>query len=243
MVSAKDVFLDYHLTDIISLIILLLVWHLLQKANPNRLYIPKNDPRCSYPHYNSGITENANLLICVIVPFIGYSILYAILKTKETFDIILPFDYIYLLVGHAGCIVISNIVSNFLKLQVGRPRPDFYSLMGQEANADSLMPDGMSTNRYRECFKSFPSGHTTTASCGMVFTSLFFRKVLKTNQFWAFFLMACPLLYAFYIAAGRVIEYRHHFEDVLCGLLIGLIFPVLFLANTESTLFTQFVKP
>ena len=243
MVTAKEVFIDYHLVDIIFLLILIGFWTCLQRGNPNRLFVPKRDPRCSYPHYDSGIKEFTNLIICVIVPYVVYIIMYAIIKAKGLLSGMVPFDFIYALVGHGGCVIMANIVANILKLQVGRPRPDFFAVLGVQANSETGIPDDMTVKAYQECFKSFPSGHTTTACCGTLFLVLFLQSGVISNQFTVFFLKCVPLMYAFYIGAMRITEHRHHFEDVLAGMVIGFLFPVVFFLGQHDRLFTDVVKP
>lgn len=243
MVSAKEVFVDYHLIDFIIVIILCIFWYLLQNANPNRLYVPKRDPRCSYPHYDTGMKEATNLIIVIAIPYVVYTILYVILKTKGIMNGLIPFDYLFVLIGHFGCLVLGNILGNILKLQVGRPRPDFFDVLGINANSETQQPEHLTNKQYVECFKSFPSGHTISASCGVLFFIIFISKCVITDQFWIFFLKMCPILYTFYIASMRITEHRHHFEDVLAGLVIGFLFPITFFFAASDHVFIAKVKP
>lgn len=243
MVSAKEVFFDYHLLDFIVLLILCFFWQLLQNANPNHMFVPKCDSRFSYPHYDSGIKEFTNLLIVIAIPYIAYTILYVILKTKGIMNGLIPFDYLFVLIGHAGCIILGNILGNILKLQIGRPRPDFFDVLGIDANSETQKPEHLSIKEYLECFKSFPSGHTISASCGVLFFIIFISKAVVTDQFWIYFLKMCPILYTFYIASMRITEHRHHFEDVIAGLIIGFLFPIAFFAGASQHIFIDKVMP
>jgi membrane-associated phospholipid phosphatase len=145
--------------------------------------------------------------------------------------------------GHIGCILSGNVLSNILKLNIGRPRPDFFAVLGTGANSETPMPDEMAVKTYFECFKSFPSGHTVTASCGAMFLALFLQKVLVLSQFSIFFLKMLPFSYAFYIAGMRVTEHRHHFEDILMGMIIGFLFPICFFMGEQNMMFPDVVKP
>lgn len=165
------------------------------------------------------------------------------MKTKGIMDGLIPFDFILVLVGHSGCIIVANILSNIIKLQVGRPRPDFFAVLGIQANSETAMPDDMPVKNYIECFKSFPSGHTTSASCGTLFLVLFLQHGINSNQFTVFFLKLLPLLYAFYIGAMRITEHRHHIEDVLAGMIIGFIIPGCFFAGQHDRIFLSAPKP
>ena len=233
MVSAGFVFFDCHLLDILVLIIIGIGWFYTQNLNPNRLFVPKHDPRCSYPHYDSGIKERDNLLICISVPYVFYLIIYFIGKYSST-SIIFPFDLIQVLVGHIGSIFISNLLANCIKIQVGRPRPDFFAMLGDDFGAEDQQPSCLSRKAFNEQFKSFPSGHSTTAASGCLFFSIFLAKSIKTNQMSIFMLKSIPIIYMFYIGCTRITEHRHHFEDVLCGFLIGIIFPPLYFYGMHS---------
>jgi phosphatidate phosphatase len=243
MVTAKEVFIDYHLLDLLFLIVLAVVWGLLQNANPNHLFVPKRDPRCSYPHYDSGIREFTNLTVMLIVPFIVYATLYAILKIHGVLNGMVPFDFFYVVVGHVGCILMANILSNIIKLQVGRPRPDFFDVLGENANCETPQPEDMTQKEYIECFKSFPSGHTVTASCGVMFFVLFLQHAVVSDQITVFFLKMVPFGWTFYVGAMRVTEHRHHIEDVLAGMIIGFLFPLVFFQGQTAQLFPPEVKP
>jgi phosphatidate phosphatase len=243
MPSAKEVFIDYHLLDFLFLIGLALIWGLLQNANPNHLFVPKRDSRCSYPHYDSGIKEFTNLTLMLVIPGIVYSILYGILKTKGLLSGMIPFDFLYVVVGHVGCILMANILSNVIKLQVGRPRPDFFDVLGPNANCETPQPEDMTQKQYIECFKSFPSGHTVTASSGCMFFMLFLQYAVVSDQVTVFFLKVVPICWPFYVGAMRITEHRHHIEDVLAGMIIGFVFPLLFFQGQAARLFPPEVKP
>lgn len=239
MVKGEEIVFDYHVLDIVIIILLCLVWGLLNRMNPKRMHVPKRDSRLMYPHYDSGITEAMNLVVVIGLPVIVYIIMFAILKTKGTLYAMVPFDFIAIVVGHVGCIILANILANVIKLQVGRPRPDFFSVLGLNATSETQIPDSMSYKTYYECFKSFPSGHSASASCGGFFFLLFLQKAIKTNQFSIYMLKMLPIGYTFYVACTRIIQYRHHFEDVLGGLMIGFIFPSLYFYGQQEVIFTS----
>jgi phosphatidate phosphatase len=243
MVTAREVFIDYHLLDLLFLILLAIAWGFLQNANPNHLFVPKRDPRCSYPHYDSGIREFTNLAVMLIVPFIVYATLYAILKTQGVLKGMVPFDAFSVVVGHVGCILMANILSNIIKLQVGRPRPDFFGVLGENANCETPQRDDMTKKEYIECFKSFPSGHTVTASSGVMFFVLFLQHAVVSDQITVFFLKMIPFCWTFYVAVMRITEHRHHIDDELAGMIIGFLFPFVFFQIQATRLFPPDVKP
>ena len=242
MVSAFDVFFQYHLFDFLILIILGLIWLYTTKLNPNHLYVSKGDHRLSYPHYNAGITETQNLIVVIAIPYIVYLVFYLILKYHDPIDYLVPFDFLIIIVGHVGCIFSGNILANCIKIQVGRPRPDYFAVLGQDSGADTLKPDDVPEKEYREEYKSFPSGHSCSAMSGSLYLTLFLNKEIKSQQLWVFILIILPLFYAFYVACTRIIQHRHHIEDVICGLFIGFLFPLLFFSGARN-LFIEHIFP
>lgn len=234
MTNSVDVFFKYHLLDFLIVLILIGIWYYTTKRNPHHFYIPKSDPRLSYPHYNSGITEAQNLIIVIGVPYLVYLIFYLILKIHGKTKFLISFDLFLILIGHFGCIASGNILANCIKVQVGRPRPDYYAVLGFESRADSIKPDGISVKKYQEEYKSFPSGHSCSSMSGGLFFTFFLNGVLNTNQFWVYVLTMLPILYVFYVACTRILQHRHHVEDVLGGLLIGFIFPCIFFYGVKN---------
>ncbi|XP_063392944.1 uncharacterized protein LOC134678341 [Cydia fagiglandana] len=123
-------------------------------------------------------------------------------------------------------ISITAAITEFLKLTVGRPRPDFYY---------RCFPDGVyktnmqCTGKLRDIIdgrKSFPSGHTglAFASLGMVSLFMYERSiVLYEEQSRASQLLfySMPLMVASAIGVSRCIDNQHHWEDVLVGAIIG----------------------
>jgi phosphatidate phosphatase len=179
----------------------------------------------------------------ILLPGIIYIILYSILKTIGVMNGLIPFDFLYVVVGHIGCIFMANILSNIIKLQVGRPRPDFFDVLGINANCETPQPEELSHKDYIECFKSFPSGHTVTASSGVMFLVLFLQYEVVSDQITVFFLKMLPFCWTFYVAAMRVTEHRHHIDDVLAGMIIGFLFPIVFFQGQKERLFPPETKP
>lgn len=242
MISASDVFFDYHLLDIFFLVLLMYVWSILNKVNPKRLYIPKKDSRCLYPKINGGITEQQNLIIVIVVPIVVYTIIYVLMKCNVPIQF-KPFDFLLTTIAHITCICLSNIIIAIIKAQVGKARPDFFDTLGSEANAEMDQPKKVTDKEFTEEFKSFASGHSTSASSGSIFLVLFLNSGINYNQAWANTITFLPLIYTFYIGGTRIKHHRHHTEDVLMGIFIGAIFPVLFFLGFKNALFGTETKP
>jgi undecaprenyl-diphosphatase len=100
-------------------------------------------------------------------------------------------------------LVFSFAVVRFLKIVIGRPRPE----NGSDFIFFSLNSD----------FNSFPSGHSADAFVSGVF--LFY--LLKNSNYAGFSFL--PLIYAFLIAVSRVFVSAHYPSDVAAGMAIGIL--------------------
>ncbi|KAG5882436.1 hypothetical protein JTB14_025242 [Gonioctena quinquepunctata] len=135
-------------------------------------------------------------------------------------------DIISTIIGLSLAYCINGVFTSTLKVNIGRPRPNFFL---------RCFPDGYGTN-LDECTgeyqglmdgrKSFPSGHASFAFTSMVYLTLHLRKLvdLKKPRFLRgiiIFLMFMPILSAMLIAVSRVTDYHHHFSDIIGGAILG----------------------
>ncbi len=117
-------------------------------------------------------------------------------------------------------VVLSTLIVKVIKLFWGRVR-----FMEMEADMDYLYsaftpwykPNGISISGHH----SFPSGHTASAACMLVFAAL--PEVFpqwKSKQPWLFFV---AMMYTIIVAFSRLIIGAHFLSDVVVGFLITFL--------------------
>ena len=164
--------------------------------------------------------------------------------------------------------VVSSIMTLFLKLYVGSPRPNFYAGNGKSKYQHEVrlsFPSGHSSNIWIICMLMtlwlLDALHLAQTICTSPSRAL--RRKLqrkqKNEQFLAFFgldlfvncvdysafcivLICVPLFIALYISASRIVDFWHHAVDVTAGAVIGIasaFFVRSVYANELSTPITQ----
>ncbi|KAF8503638.1 PAP2-domain-containing protein [Russula emetica] len=130
---------------------------------------------------------------------------------------------------------LAGSLTQVVKITVGRPRPDVISRCNP--NLGTVDPTfGLSSvaichqsDRHilDDGFRSFPSGHSSLSFAGLAFLSLYTAGKLHlfdtrghTAKAW---LSVFPLFGAALVAISRTMDYRHHWQDVLAGSILGLV--------------------
>lgn len=136
---------------------------------------------------------------------------------------------------------VQSIIKNIGKCIVGKLRPHFFDLCKprltdgtactNEINNNKYITDyvcdGEYTDEYTEreiisVYKAFPSGHASLISFGMFFLIFFIQNRWKPNAL-SRFVQVCCFAMAWFVSLSRVMDYKHHWSDVLAGSLLGSI--------------------
>ncbi|KAG1677772.1 Phospholipid phosphatase 5 [Nymphon striatum] len=136
---------------------------------------------------------------------------------------------------------VNGVITDLLKVVVGRPRPDFFYRCFPDGLGNDDMQCTGNESDILEGRKSFPSGHSSHTFSSMGFLSLFLASKLNVynskgqGRSARFLLSISPIVLAAIIAASRTCDYHHHWQDVTVGSMIGLI--------TTYTCFRQYHPP
>lgn len=140
------------------------------------------------------------------------------------------------LLGLAFSLSLNWAFTTAIKNTVGRPRPDFIDRCQPSSDAansviglsdESICTTPLDSKLLMDGFRSFPSGHASTAWCGLGFLSLYlagkFHLFDQKGHTFKAWLVLSPLLGAALISISRTMDYRHHWQDVLVGGLLGML--------------------
>lgn len=197
---------------------------IITRIGPYERIIFKGDPSLMYPLSTGDIVPAAWLpIVCYVVPMI---ILASVMALGG-------FQRKRLLVAFLGlslAVALTTMTTIVTKNMVGRPRPDFYDRCKPDLSREELFCTGDS-RIIREGRKSFPSGHSSTSFAGLGFAGFFLFGQLHVfdgrGRTWSLVVSLAPFLGALMVAVSRVMDYKHHWQDVLVGGLLGTFFAYL----------------
>nr|XP_054765893.1 phospholipid phosphatase 5-like [Lytechinus pictus] len=182
---------------------------------PEEMWLYKN------PHaVHSTISTRMLFGSAIFVPILVITTFSLIRKDK--------LDFLHAVLACSLAELLNGVITNSIKLIIGRPRPDFFP---------RCYPDGVMTADLKctgdldiinEGRKSFPSGHSSFSFCAFGFTAFYLAGKLHTFESqgrgfgWRILVTLAPLYVALMVALSRTADYRHHYEDVIAGSLLGL---------------------
>ncbi|KAK9362555.1 phosphatidic acid phosphatase type 2/haloperoxidase [Lipomyces starkeyi] len=224
--------------DYVILVVLIAIWGYLSTLPPNFSRFALTDITLQYPIANPETISYALACILSIVVPAGiitfWSLLIDFFRYRSTLRSRL-WELNCGILGLALSITMTIVITTTLKAIVGRPRPDAIDRCQPAVGSADGQPFGLSTveictqtNRFvlEEGWRSWPSGHSSTAFAGLFYLSLYWAGKLSLydnkGEVWKTALVMFPTLGAGAIATSRLLDHRHHGTDVLCGSLLGV---------------------
>nr|XP_026494147.1 phospholipid phosphatase 5 [Vanessa tameamea] len=212
--------------EILLRILLFSAFCYMESLNPFIRVIPHSEleSNCKYPRHESYVPSGMLWSIVLSVPCVLSLIAWAVCNDCN--------DALEFLLSWSLALGITGVLTDTVKLIVGRPRPDFFY---------RCFPDGIETPELQctgdisdimEGRKSFPSGHSSLSFCSLGIASAWICGRLgtisrKRGSGARVLTTIIPLVMAGCIALSRTCDYHHHWQDVLVGSTLGFTVSVL----------------
>ncbi|RKP31516.1 acid phosphatase/Vanadium-dependent haloperoxidase [Metschnikowia bicuspidata] len=232
--KSKRLLIYWHVTDAIYLALLIILFPFVRRIQPFQRQFTLNDVTIQHPFAKHERVPNYQLfLFCTVVP--------AATLVLGSFAAARPGARAYTcyvsVLGLLLAVFTTSILTDVLKNFFGRLRPDFLArcLPDSDAPVDVLVTAGevcMTDNMVQlmDGFRTTPLGHLSLSFAGLFFLSLWLCGQLKVTRphtgAWRWAVCAAPTVGALLIALTRTQDYRHHFIDVLIGLIFGSVIAV-----------------
>uniref|UniRef100_A0A3B3ZEH6 Phospholipid phosphatase 1 n=1 Tax=Periophthalmus magnuspinnatus TaxID=409849 RepID=A0A3B3ZEH6_9GOBI len=234
--------IPFVLLDLVCLVLAGLPFAILSFQQPFRRGFFCNDDSIKYPYKEDTISHQllGGLMIPVLIVtmIIGECLLVFLnkLQSKSSFG-----SYVACIYKAVGTFLfgaaMSQSLTDIAKYSIGRLRPHFLDICRPDwklinCSTGAYIEDYTCTgdpHKVQEGRLSFYSGHSSFSMYCMLFLALYLQARLQVE--WARLLR--PTLQFFLIAASvytglsRVSDYKHHWSDVLTGLLQGALMAIL----------------
>ncbi|CAI5495500.1 unnamed protein product [Closterium sp. Naga37s-1] len=191
-------------------------------------YPALSNQNCDIPLLSLGPDAESCQVIALGPAAIAFLVHYAIRR-----DIV---DIHHSVLGLLFAFFSTILITDALKVSVGRPRPDFFircfpSGVPVYSSSGNALCNG-NPSIVSEGRKSFPSGHASVSFSGLAYLSLFLAAKLhsissSSAHLWRLLPPALPLVGGIAVGITRIDDYWHFPFDVFVGSLIGawLIMP------------------
>lgn len=217
-----------YLADWIITIGLAVGFYMLDRIHGYQRVFSLQDTSLFHPYAEQEMIPSYLLfLICLVAPFL--------LQAGANFATVRSLrDFHLSTLGLMLSLSVTGAITQVVKMSVGRPRPDFVARCIPRTGAIDP-PLHLSTvavctqldeTILRDGFKSFPSGHSSLSFAGMGFLMFYvagkFCLFDRKGYTWKIWVTAAPFACATFVAISRTMDYRHHWQDVLAGSILGL---------------------
>ncbi|KAF6145875.1 hypothetical protein GIB67_028870 [Kingdonia uniflora] len=227
----------FHMHDWIILMLMLGVIVILNVIEPFHRFVGNHMMTdLMYPYKSNTVPTWAVPIIAVLLPFIVFIVYYYYRR-----DV---YDLHHAILGILFAVFITGVMTDAIKVTVGRPRPDFFwrCFPNGKRKFDPITLNVIchgDKKEINEGYKSFPSGHTSWSFAGLAFLAWYLAGKIRVFDRRGHVAKLCivflPFLAAALVAVSRVDDYRHHWEDVFTGALLG--------TTVASFCYLQFFPP
>jgi diacylglycerol diphosphate phosphatase/phosphatidate phosphatase len=223
-------FIIYRLLDWLVVITLMIGTSMLGYLPAFHRHFSLTDKTIQFPLAPDNTVSGFHLrLISIVIPAVIIGLISCVIR-RSLYDM----HQAYL--GLSIALTSTTFFVRLFKIFIGRPRPDFIARCQPPMDATDP-PLGLSTidictqtnlGLLYNGMMSFPSGHSAYAFAGMSFLAFYLAGKLQVfdRRGFVFKPLVCilPLISASLVAISRLTDYRHHWEDVLVGSLLGMMF-------------------
>ncbi|XP_041828609.1 phospholipid phosphatase 2-like [Melanotaenia boesemani] len=206
------------------------------KFTPYERGIYCDDESIKYPYrkdtISHGVMAAVTITCSIVIITTGEAYLVHIKRLHSNSQFNQYLSALYKVVGtYLFGAAVSQSLTDLAKFSIGRPRPNFLSVCNPVSCNGYMLHINCTGNPHNvtESRLSFYSGHSSFGMYCMLFLSLYVQARMQgkwTRLFRPtiqFFLLAFSL----YVAYTRISDNKHHWSDVLVGLLQGALIAVL----------------
>ncbi|KAK9711994.1 hypothetical protein K7432_007443 [Basidiobolus ranarum] len=135
----------------------------------------------------------------------------------------------------------SGLFQVFCKWLIGGFRPHFLQVCKPDLSKLDTSGEGFGQIYYdrsictgdpreiNDSLQSFPSGHSNAAWAGLLFLFFYLNANLKLfsdrrTPYWKLLVVTAPVLIALLLSLSRLVDYTHHWYDILVGSIIGCVY-------------------
>ncbi|XP_074098766.1 wunen isoform X1 [Cotesia typhae] len=208
-----------------------------------------NDESLMHPYRESTVTNTMLYIVGIFLPIcviLCGEFLYAKNTSGQSsvvlFGRVIPRWVVlaYHKIGSFAFGAVANVLTtDVAKYAIGRLRPHFIELCKPSINCSlpinhhkfiehdqfTCTASNVTKRLLKEVRLSFPSGHSSFSTYVMIYLVLYLqlRITWKGSVIFKHFVQLILILLAWATAMSRVSDYKHHWSDVLVGMLIGVI--------------------
>ncbi|KAK3591653.1 hypothetical protein CHS0354_040562 [Potamilus streckersoni] len=208
-----------------------------------------DDQSLMYPYRPDTVSIGLVCILCVVTPAILMAIIEGILHYQsrqkgEGWNHLKYATTCYKTIGvFLFGMGLTQILGEIGKLVVGRLRPHFFDVCKPDYNKIDCFKNNVSVyvnvgDQYctgtdlsllTDARKSFLSNHASTAFFGFTFFTIYLqvRFIWTRLEIFRLLLQSVSMVVALYVGFSRIMDYKHHWSDVLGGAVLGTMVAIL----------------